>query len=220
MATTQAADGERLVLYRVPWEEYETLLKLWGDRRLRMTYDRGTLEIMYPSLEHGGFQHILARLIEMYCYERDLDIKGAGSVTFRRRLKDRGLEPDECYWLRNEPAMRGKREFDFETDPPPDLALEIEVTSSALDKMDIYAKLGFPEVWRYDGTNLHVHQLQADETYRTTDTSRNFPDLSLAELAKWARLGPDLTENRLLRAFAAWVRGGMPPGGADAVGRP
>lgn len=165
MATTQAAPEQRFVIDHVPWDEYETLLALWEGRDIRMTYDRRTLELIYPSYEHGRSGHILARLIEVYTLERDMEILGAGNTTFRRRLKERGLEPDECYWLRNEPRMRGKLALDLNVDPPPDLAVEIEVTNSALDRMEICAELGFPEVWRFDGDAIHVHQLQADETY-------------------------------------------------------
>ncbi|MEO6809776.1 MAG: Uma2 family endonuclease [Isosphaeraceae bacterium] len=218
MATAQATTEQRFLINHVSWDEYETLLALWGDRNVRMTYDQGTLELMSPSYEHGRSEHVLARLIEAYTLERDLEILGAGNTTFRRRLKERGLEPDECYWLRNEPWMRGKSELDLNVDPPPDLAIEIEVTRSALDRMGIYAKLGFPEVWRFDGQSIHVHQLQADGTYAEVSTSQNFPDLSLEELAHWVLLGGSIGENHLIREFIAWIRAGMPPGGAAAIG--
>ncbi|MBX6312352.1 MAG: Uma2 family endonuclease [Isosphaeraceae bacterium] len=212
MATAQAKTEPRFLIDHVSWEEYETLLELWSDRNIRMTYDRGVLELISPSYEHGRHQHILARLVEVYCLERDLDILGAGNTTFRRRIKERGLEPDECYWLRNEPLMRGKEDLDLDVDPPPDLAIEVEVTKSALDRMDIYAELSFPEIWRFDGRLVHVHQLQPDGTYAEITSSQNFPELPIDEVTRWVLRGSTSAENRLIREFTAWVRAGMPRG--------
>ncbi len=109
---------------------------------------------MVVSYEHDRYKHILGRLIETLCFELDVEVCGGGSPTFKKQLKERGLEPDECYWITSELAMRGKLDFDIDVDPLPDLALEVEVSRSALDKLGIYAALGFPEIWRFDGTGL------------------------------------------------------------------
>jgi Uma2 family endonuclease len=126
-------------------------------------------------------------------------------MTFQREDLARGLEPDECYWIEHESVVRGRDDIDLETDPPPDLVLEIEISRSALDRMSIYAALGVPEVWRWDGTKLAVNLLTRRGTYRMSDRSKAFPFLPLAEFARF--LEPTkLSETQLLRSFRTWVR--------------
>ena len=210
MAIASATTEQRFVFYNVSWQEYEALLKLWARRHLRMAYDRGTLEIMSPSYEHGRYQSVFDRLIKTLSFELGLPLCGGSDTTFRRQLEERGLEPDECYWIRNMHRVSGKLELDLATDPPPDLALEIEVTSGALDKLAIYAGLGFPEVWRFDGVTLYVHLLQPDGQYAPGAASLNFPTLPLDEMARWVLHGATRDENALVRDFVAWIRAGMP----------
>jgi Uma2 family endonuclease len=162
-----------------------SLLDVVGDRRIRVTYDRGRLELMTISPLHGLSQKTIARLIESLSYELDLDIRSGGTFTFKREDLDRGLEPDECYWFRNEPLVRLKMELDFTIDPPPDLVVEVEITRSALDRMGIYAALGVPEVWRFDETTIHVHQLQPDGRYAIRPESLSFPWLPMAEMTRF-----------------------------------
>src|SRR3954454_19090485 len=154
----------RIVLRGVGWEGYERMLELVGDRPIRLTYDRGDLELMVPSHDHERYKSLLGRLIETLTLELDLPCDAAGSTTWRKQLEDRGLEPDECYYLANAERVSG-RKIDLEVDPPPDLAIEVEISRSALDRMGIYAALGVPEVWRFDGETLRVAQLRADGTY-------------------------------------------------------
>src|SRR5207302_9413364 len=111
-------------------------------------------EIMSPLLEHDNDGQFLGRLIVALTEELGLPIKGGGSVTMRRRRRRRGLEADECFWIANAARMAGRRRLDLRTDPPPDLALEVDVTHSSLDRMGIYAALGVPEVWPLDGDTL------------------------------------------------------------------
>ncbi|HEX8201058.1 MAG TPA: Uma2 family endonuclease [Isosphaeraceae bacterium] len=144
MATVQAPAEQRLVLWDVGWKGYLALLDVVGDRRIRITYDRGNVELMTVSPLHEFSKKNLARLIEILSYELDLDIRSGGSFTFKREDLDRGLEPDECYWFRNEPLVRMKMEFDPLIDPPPDLVVEVEVSRSVLDRMGILAALGVP----------------------------------------------------------------------------
>jgi len=203
---------QRFVIHDVPWEEYSALLRLWDGRHIRATYDRGTLELMTTACEHEFFKSLWGYLVRTLSLELGIDMASRGQMTFKRELKERGLEPDECYWIEHELLMRSKTEYDIDKDPVPDLVLEIEVSVSALDKMDIYANLGFPEVWRFDGETIHVHQLQADGRYAIVESSRSFPDLPITDLARWLLKGREMSENALIRAFSVWVCAGMPVG--------
>lgn len=205
MDTIAIPAEQRLRLSCIPWEGYIAIREGLGERPVRVTYDRGELEIMSPSYRHENRKRLLGRLIEALTEEMEIDINSSGSMTFQREDLARGLEPDECYWIENEPVIRGREDIDLESDPPPDLALEIEITRSALDRMSIYAALGVPEVWRWDGKNLTVHVRTTRGTYRKSDRSKAFPFLPLSEFAGF--LEPTkLSETQLLRSFRAWVR--------------
>src|SRR6266478_1708430 len=142
--------GRGMVLEDVDWKTYSRLLKAFEERPgIRLTYDRGALEIM-PLLEHDIDGRFLGRIIIALTEELGLPILCGGSTTLRRQLHQRGIESDECYWIANEPRMRGRRALNLQRDPPPDLAVEVDVTSSSLDRLDIYATLGVPEIWRLE----------------------------------------------------------------------
>src|SRR4051812_17622495 len=123
-----AIDGQRFVLYGVGWEGYQTLLKLVGDRPIRLTYDRGDLELMSPLTPHERFKSLLGRMVEAITEELDIPVISAGSMTFNREDVDRGLEPDECFYPANAGRVRDPDHIDLNGDPPPDLAIEIEIT--------------------------------------------------------------------------------------------
>lgn len=201
-----AKGEERILLEGVNWEAYEALLKTWADRPVRMTYDNGWLEIMSPLLRHEQYGALLRRMIEAYTEELAIPLKSGGMTTFRRQAKRRGLEPDACYWIQNEPRMRGRKEFDPEVDPPPDLAIEVDITSSSLDRMSIYATLGVPEVWRFDGETLTINVLQPDETYALSTHSRALPELPPDEVMRFLRLSDKQDETSLICSFRSRVR--------------
>jgi Uma2 family endonuclease len=193
------------VLHNVSWETYEALLRERGNDGPRMAYDRGELEIMSPSPKHEKLKKVVARLVEAYSEELAIDIGSTGSTTFRLQLKERGLEPDESYYVQNEARVRG-RDIDLAVDPPPDLAIEIDLRRSHLDKLGIYAALGIPEVWSHDGKRLVVHLLQASGTFTDGETSAAFPGLPIPELVRFLdRIAID-SETKILRAFRSWLR--------------
>jgi len=196
---------QRLFLHNVTWQTYESLLTLFGDRPLRLTYDRGNLEIMAPSKKHERLGHILGRLIVTLTEELGMGVQGAGSTTFRKEALVRGLEPDECFYLRNEPLIRGRDQYDPHIDPPPDLAVEIDLSRGPIDRMAIYASLGVPEVWRFDGTTLQVHLLGSKRTYSVAERSRNFAGLRPQELVRFLKMRSKMDDNQVVRAFRRWV---------------
>jgi Uma2 family endonuclease len=205
MSTTCVPAEQRLRLSDIPWETYVLYSDGLDQRHIRVTYDQGEMEIMTVSGEHEHQKKLLGRLVEALTEEMAIDIVSTGSMTRRKKGLRRGLEPDESYWIANEAKMRGRKEFDAEVDPPPDLVLEIEISRSTLDRMAIYAALRVPEVWCWDGENLRVYLLTSKGTYRRSDRSKAFPFLPLKEFSQFLR-ETDLSETQLLRSFREWVR--------------
>lgn len=207
MSTTapSRARAQSLVFDAVTWAQYVGLGRLWEDRQIRLTYDRGQLEIMTLSARHERWKHLLSRLIAAMADTLDINIAGFGSMTFKRRKLAKGLEPDECFWIQHEEQMRSKLEFDIIHDPPPDLVLEIEVSRSALNRMDIYAALRIPEVWRFNGRRIEAHLLGEKGIYEPIETSRAFSPLRPAELMPFLAQVDELGEVAMLRGFREWV---------------
>jgi Uma2 family endonuclease len=203
MSTMPVPSGQRLVLAGVPWRTYERLLRVFDDRHLRITYDRGALEIMTLSPEQERFKHLVGLLIGALVEELGWNMAGFGSMIVKRRRRKRGLEPDECYWIQSEPLVRCKDRIDLRRDPSPDLVIEIDVTQSSLDRLSINAALGVPEVWRFDGQNLQVHLLGPDGRYTEGAPSRAFPFLPMADLARFLGMRSVQSETELVRQFRA-----------------
>jgi Uma2 family endonuclease len=153
---------QRVRLSGISWETYERLLlEHEGRQSPRFTYNQGELEIMVISFEHEEANRLLHDLFTAIAEERELDFVNAGSTTLKREDLKRGFEPDTCFYVRNASRIRGKRRLDLPSDPPPDLVIEVDITSPSIDKMDIYQSMGIPEVWRYDGTRLRFFVLEA-----------------------------------------------------------
>jgi Uma2 family endonuclease len=199
---------QRLLLYGVSWAEYTRMLRAFAERPgFRLTYDRGALEIMSPLFEHESAADLLGRFVVVLTEELGLPIMAGRSTTFRRRRMRRGLEPDHSWWIAHEPQVRGKRRIDLRVDPPPDLAVEIEVTRRLLDRMSIYARLGVPEVWRLDARRgLTFHALQPNGRYAEQTHSRSFPLFTPADLAAHLALRTQYEENEVVRRFRDVVR--------------
>lgn len=199
--------GGSVLIDSVSWDEYEALLAWIGDRPIRVNYDRGRLEIMSPSFEHEWEKCLLSRFVGLLALELAMPIRSGGSTTFRQLAGSRGLEPDECFWFGNEPAVRDKTTWEAEVDPPPDLVIEVEVSRSVVDRLGILAGLGVPEVWTFDGDRLRV-LLREDGGYRESTRSRCLPAVPVARLAGFLRTrGGEL---EAMQRFVAWVRAGFP----------
>jgi Uma2 family endonuclease len=192
------------VLENIDWQTYSRLLKALSGRRFRLTYDRGTLEIMSPLWIHERPSALLACFIVVLTEEFNLPRLEGGSVTLRRRRKQRGLEPDKCWWIANARRLHGRTRLDLRTDPPPDLAVEVDVTSSSLDRMSIYAALGVPEVWRVDQAGLTFNALQG-RRYQAQPNSLSFPLLASADLLPFLAQMGQTDDTTLVREFREWV---------------
>jgi Uma2 family endonuclease len=159
---------------------------------------------MTPLYEHENPKIQFDRFILVLAEELEIEIKSAGSTTLKRRIANRGIEPDNCYYIQNEPAVRGRQELDLETDPPPDLAIEIDISSSSVDKFGIYSALGVPELWRYNGRVLKFYQLTEGQ-YIECEFSIAFPLVSVTEMSRFIEQSKTTGEIALLKSFRAWV---------------
>ncbi len=196
------------VIRNVRWETFEALLNDRGNDGPRIFYDEGTLEIMSPLRKHERFKKLLGRLIEAFTEELEIEISSGGSTTLKSRWKEKGAEPDESYHVRHEREMRAKDEIDLAADPPPDIVLEVDVTTSTVDKLKIYAAFGIPEVWSYeDSAGLVVWQLPSDGKYTALKSSKVLPGFPVADIGRFIEQRTALGENQLLKEFRAWVRG-------------
>ena len=156
MSTVVKTQEQRFVFSNMDWPSYLAMGEILRDRPIRMTYDRGVLELMTTSPEHEKAKKLLGRFVEALTEELDIDIASGGSMTCRREDEEGSLEPDECYWIEHEEQVRGRIDIDLESDPPPDLAIEAEISRSVLSRLGIYARLGVPEVWRTDGQIVRI----------------------------------------------------------------
>lgn len=204
MLTTKRSG--RVVLNHLSWQQFQNLLDDLGDNRsARIAYDNGSLEIMTPLPEHEYYKQAISIVIEDMAEVLEQDYECLGSSTWKREVKKVGIEPDNCFYFQNESLIRGKLVFDLDRDPPPDLALEIDLTSKSLDRFPIYARLGVPEIWCYDSGVLKIYQLEQG-TYLEHSQSLVFPTLKIQEI-------PDLIEGyrylgrrKFRQAVREWVK--------------
>jgi Uma2 family endonuclease len=203
----RALGERRVILPHVSWATYEHLLAdLANQSHIRMAYDRGTLEIMSPLPEHERANRTLALLIEVFAEEMDIDVDDLGSTTFRRVDLARGFEPDSCFYVQNKARIRGKATLDLTVDPPPDLVIEVDITSGSLDKFPLYAQIGVPEVWRYDGQHVRLY-VRTEDGYVAADHSLAFPMLTSTVLSRFLEHSKTAKRTELLHAWRAWIRG-------------
>ena len=203
---SHAPTEQRVIVHSVSWGTYERLLTdLANQSSTRLTYDRGILEIMFPLPEHEECNRTLALLVEVLAEEMHIDVRNFGSTTFRRADLARGFEPDSCFYIQHEADISGKSTIDLIVDPPPDLVIEVDITRNSLDKFPIYAQLGVPEVWRYDGQRLCIYSLTA-EGYVELEVSHALPLLTGARLSEILAQSKTMKRTALLRSFRTWVR--------------
>ncbi|MGL5058741.1 MAG: Uma2 family endonuclease [Microcoleus sp.] len=197
--------GHRVLLHDVNWEEFEEILAELGENRAsRIAYSQGTLEIRMPLPEHERPKAIIAYLVEILFEELDIDFEPFGSTTFKRKSMSQGIEPDECFYIQNAALMIGKKRLDLSVDPPPDLAIEVDLTSQT--QLNVYEALGVPELWRYENNQLQINVLQ-DGKYVASATSPTFPNLPIVEIiSEYCDRSQTVGTSRTLKAFRKWVR--------------
>ena len=179
----------RTVLENVRWDTFIELAEQRSGSVPRLTYDEGVLELMSPLRQHENIGRLLGRLIETYTEVMEVEIQSVASTTFKRKDLKRAFEADESYYVQHAEQIRPKEEIDLTIDPPPDLVIEVEITSSAIRKMKLFASMGVPEVWRHDGERLEMFAL-TDGQYQAINASTSLPGLN-----------PDLINSILARRF-------------------
>ena len=197
--------GQRILLQDVSWSEFEAILEELGEKRAaRIAYEAKTLEIMTPSPEHEADKALIGDLIKALLEELDVEFYSLGSTTFKNKLMQQGIEPDDCFYIEHEASIRGKKRLDLAIDPPPDLALEIDVTSRT--HIAIYETLQVPELWRFEGGQLQINLLQEGK-YNEAKFSPNFPNLALTEvIPEYLKQAKQIGRNKTMKAFRTWVR--------------
>lgn len=202
VAATVAA---RHVYYGVSWDVYLKLLDDLGDDRpggIRLTYIDGVLEVVSPKRLHEQLTRLVDMIVTFVAFESGVNLDNSGSMTMRLDSQEKGGEPDSCYYLANEPIVRGLAEIDLQVHPPPDIALEVDITSPSLDKMKLYRAASVPEVWRYDGAQMQFFVLE-DGLYQASTYSRSFPNLSSERLSAYLTIGRERGAKAMLRGVKA-----------------
>ncbi|MEK6300041.1 MAG: Uma2 family endonuclease [Acidobacteriota bacterium] len=198
--------GAAVTLHEVSWDEYEELIDELGEARgLRVSYNDGTLEIMTVSSEHESYATFINRLISHLSFRLRINIRFFGSATMRTKKKKKGSEPDACFYVQSAPAIGNRIQIDFAVDPPPDVVVEVDIHHNSQDKFSIYAALGVPEIWRYDGLELTIHLLQEDQ-YINVENSLALPMLSSRALTDFLARLPKDGESQTLVAFDEWLQ--------------
>ncbi|NOT59036.1 MAG: Uma2 family endonuclease [Acidobacteria bacterium] len=206
-AIAHLPEGATLILHHVPWAAYEALLNdLGAGYKARISYDHGKLEVNMPLPIHERWKLFLSDFMRLLTIDLGMMLESLGSTTYKYKDWDAGLEPDTCFYLANAASIIGVDRFDDQTPPPPpDIAVEIDITSESLNRFPIYAKLGVPEIWRCDEKQLQIYHL-TEAGYVEAETSRAFPFLTGAALFEYLERSLTEGQSATLRAFREWVR--------------
>ncbi|BAY30262.1 hypothetical protein NIES2107_21060 [Nostoc carneum NIES-2107] len=197
--------GHQLLIKNISWSAYKNILAELGENRnSRISYSQGMLEIMAPLPEHEVSKKIIGNLVEILLEELDIEFWSLGSTTFDQEKMDAGVEPDDCFYIQNEAAVRGKDRIDLTIDPPPDLAIEIDITSRT--RFNNYEVLGVPELWRWKGNRLEIN-VMINGKYVASTASAVFPNLPIAQvIPEYLMRSKVEGRNATMKAFRAWVR--------------
>ncbi len=197
--------GKNVIVKNVSWQEFEAILEELGEHRAaRLAYDNGTLEIMTPLPEHEADKEIIGDLVKALLEELDIEFLTLGSTIFKNEKMAHGIEPDQCFYIENEAAVRGKKRLDLTVDPPPDLALEVDITSRT--HKSVYQALRVFELWRFEKGKLQINVLR-DGTYVKSEDSPNFPGMPLLEvIPRYLEQSKTAGRNATIKEFRTWVK--------------
>jgi Uma2 family endonuclease len=197
--------GQQLLIEEVSWQQLENILAELGENRAsRISYSNGILEIMVPLPEHEKAKEIIGDIVKILLSEQGRNYESLGSTTLKNECMTQAVEPDTCFYIQNQAAVIGKNRLDLSIDPPPDLAIEIDLTSRT--QLNNYQILGVPELWRYERQTLQINVLQGGK-YRVSDSSPTFPDIPIVELMnRYVRQSHVSGSSQAIQAFRNWVR--------------
>jgi len=196
--------GQQLLVEDVNWQQFESILAELGERRAsRLSYSNGRLEIMVPLPEHEKAKEFIGDMVKILLEARQIAFESLGSTTLKNERMSQAVEPDTCFYIQNQAAVIGKNRLDMSVDPPPDLAIEIDLTSRT--QLDNYQILGVPELWRYARRGLQINVLQAEQ-YIESDVSPTFPNIPIVELVnQYTQQSQVAGRTRAIQAFKSWV---------------
>jgi len=200
----QLTGEQRVTFHNLSWAQYQQILTaLPQSRAARLVYSCGTLEISMPLEDHEQASEIINIFIRVLVLEMGLKLKSMGSTTLDREDLDRGSEPDKTYYIQNQPTVAG-RKVNLQKDPPPDLVVEIDITHTDMDKNRLYAAMGVPEFWRFDGRYLRIYQLQNGQ-YTEIEKSPTFPIIAKEDFYTFIDSAKQ-DEISAEKEFRAWVQ--------------
>lgn len=202
---SQPPPGGVTTIENASWELYERVLAELDGCNVRITYDQGRMTLMSPLPVHERVKTLAGRLIEFATFQLDIPVCCLGSTTWKRKDLKKALEADECYYIQNEPTIRGRTDIDLKRDPPPDLAVEIDITHVSIDRPSVYAALGVGEIWRYDGAHFHFVRRTATGSYEPIAASTALPFMTPEIVDRFIALVL-ANENAGMRAFRDWLK--------------
>ena len=206
MVTTAIPGETRVLLENITWQTFKTMLAEMGSERAnKISYRQGNIEIMTPLKPHESSNRLIEVFVGVLCEELGLEVNRVGSLTLTRDDLEYGAEPDSSYYIQNELLVREKENIDLAFDPPPDLVLEVEYSRPKIDKSKLYAAMGIPEFWRYNGTTLRVYIL-ANGQYSETQTSPTFAAIPIKEIPRFIEESKKIGQIAVTRAFRTWVK--------------
>jgi Uma2 family endonuclease len=200
-----------VLLHNISWSTYQSLLRDHPDAASpRFTYDRGDLLIMVTSPEHEEINRTLNLLVELLAEEFGIESRAFGSTTYQRKDLRRGFEPDSCFYFKNEKRMRGKKRLNLAVDPPPELVVEIDISSPSLKKLPLFAAFGISEVWRFDGQKLEILVLQHRE-YCRSETSLALPKVTAEAVTCFLHESFRIGRLEWIKKVRAWAQQQVTP---------
>ncbi|MCE2905541.1 MAG: Uma2 family endonuclease [Anabaena sp. CoA2_C59] len=206
MVTTAIPGETRVLLENITWQTFKTMLAEMGSERAnKISYRQGNIEVMTPLKPHESSNRLIEVFVGVLCEELGLEVNRVGSLTLTRDDLEYGAEPDSSYYIQNELLVREKENIDLAFDPPPDLVLEVEYSRPKIDKFKLYAAMGIPEFWRYNGTTLRVYIL-ANGQYSETQTSPTFAAIPIKEIPRFIEESKKIGQIAVTRAFRTWVK--------------
>ena len=197
--------GQQMLLKDISWQQLEKILAEMGERRAaRISYSDGWLEIMVPLPEHEKDKELIGDLVKLLLDKIEIDFEPFGSTTLKNERMRQAVEPDTSFYIQNQAAVIGKNRIDLNIDPPPDLAIEIDITSRT--RFENYELLGVPELWRYKQQGLEIFLLEEDK-YIKSQSSPNFPNIPIIELVnEYVRQCLTIGRSQAMRNFRSWVK--------------
>ena len=197
--------GQQMLLKDISWQQLENIMEEMGERRAaRISYSHGWLEIMVPLAEHEKDKELIGDLVKIVLEQLQIDFEPFGSTTLKNERMRQAVEPDTSFYIQNQAAVIGKNRIDLTVDPPPDLAIEIDITSRT--RFDNYEILGVPELWRYTQQCLEISLLQNGK-YIKSQSSPNFPNIPIVELVnEYVQQCLTIGRSQAMRNFRNWVQ--------------